>query len=388
MTFVWSQNETSTVGLPPAEAQSVCSSLANKSEQQVVSLGCDILAMDVEILNKQTDVPCAEVPVTAVVEPLCSRRRKRSSHKKGSKSRSSSVNSNDLGTVASVSATSTEASKAQLSFISCNAESSEHGVIDMRLPSVNTNSLGSVKSFDTTPTEACVAEKSTGESGLMSVLLPSKTQQSDTTCLPFETEVKRSSILGLQPFLKGTLSEESKTEASFMLSEDDATTATGVTPIELPSKEKDSCSSLSLSSKIEKSSDTTPTKASEDENSTGESGMMSVELPSKTQQSDTSCSLPEIEIKRFSVHSNTLGSSAFLKRTLSEESKTEVSFMSLEDNGTTATGMTCMELPSEKKDSCSLLSLSSTTGVKRAFLSTNDVHSVASLNANEVSKLR
>ena len=487
------------MGLPPAEAQSVCSSLANKSEQQVVSLGCDILATDVEMLNKQTDVPCAEVPVTAVVEPLRSRRRKRSSRKKGSKSRSSSVNSNDLGTVASVSATSTEASKAQLSFISCNAESSEHGVIDMGLPSVNTNSLGSVKSFDTTPTETCEAEKSTGESGLMSVELPSKTQQSDTTCLPFETEVKRFSTLGSQPSLKRTLSEESKTEASFMLSEDDATTATGVTPIELPSKGKDSCSSLSLSSKIEKSPDTTPTKASEDENSTGESGMMSVELPSKTQQSDTlcypskievkrssvhsntlgsraslkrtlsgefktevsfilsednattptgipsmelpseekdscfslslssksekslnatpteaseeesstgesgmmsvelpsktqqsdtSCSLSEIEIKRFSVHSNTLGSSASLKRTLSEESKTEVSFMLSEDSATTATGMTSMELPSEKKDSCSLLSLSSTTGAKRAFLSTNDVHSVTLLNANEVSKLR
>ena len=375
--------------LLPAETQSVCSSLANKLEQQVASSGSDILATTIKMLNKETDVPCAEVPAKAVVELHHSRRRKRSSRKKGSKSRSSSVNSNDLGTVASVSATSTEASKAQMSFIFCNAGSSEHGVIDMGLPSVNTNSLGSVKSFDMTPTEACEAEKSTGESGMMSVELPS---QSDTSCLPSEIEVKRSSMhsntLGSETSLKRTLSEESNTVVSFMLSEDNVTTPTGIPSVEFPSEEKDSCFLLSLSSKTEKPLDTTPTAASEDENSTGESEMMSVELPSKTQQSDTSCSLSEIEIKRFSVHSNTLGSSASLKRTLSEETKTEVSFMLSEDNATTATGMTSMELPSEKKDSCSLLSLSSTTEVKTAFSSTNDVHSMTSLNANEVSKLR
>ena len=312
----------------------------------------------------------------------------------------SSIHSNTLGSETSLKRTLSEESKTEASFmLSEDDATTATGVTPIELPSKEKDSCSSLslsskieKSPDTTPTKASEDENSTGESGMMSVELPSKTQQSDTSCSLAEIEIKRFSVhsntLGSSASLKRTLSEKSKTEVSLMLSEDHATTATGMTCMELPSEKKDSCSLLSLSSKIEKSSDTTSTKASEDENSTGESGMMSVELPSKTQQSDTSCSLAEIEIKRFSVHSNTLGSSASLKRTLSEESKTEASFMLSEDNATTATGMTSMELPSEKKDSCSLLSLSSTTGVKRAFLSTNDVHSVTSLNANEVSQLR
>ena len=67
--------------LPPAETQSVGSSLANKSEQQVVSSGCNILATEIEKINQETDLPCTEIPATAVVEP-CGSRRSRSSFRK------------------------------------------------------------------------------------------------------------------------------------------------------------------------------------------------------------------------------------------------------------------------------------------------------------------